>query len=84
MDGSISIIRAAQKGHIKLLQQLLVYKANIHAEIQTGDTALTLACENGHTKIVDLLLQHGANPVCFVFYNYAFVNFFSFLYTFKL
>ncbi|XP_029663141.1 ankyrin repeat and KH domain-containing protein 1-like [Formica exsecta] len=62
LDGSISIIRAAQKGHLKLLQQLLVYKANIHAEIQTGDTALTLACENGHTKIVDLLLQHGANP----------------------
>ena len=26
----------------------------------TGDTALTYACENGHTDVADLLLQFGA------------------------
>jgi ankyrin repeat protein len=26
----------------------------------TGDTALTYACENGHTDVADLLLQYNA------------------------
>ena len=26
----------------------------------TGDTALTYACENGHTDVADVLLQYGA------------------------
>lgn len=26
-----------------------------------GDTALTYACENGHTDVADLLLQYGAD-----------------------
>jgi ankyrin repeat protein len=28
--------------------------------IGTGDTALTYACENGHTDVADLLLQYNA------------------------
>ena len=28
--------------------------------VGTGDTALTYACENGHTDVADLLLQYGA------------------------
>lgn len=38
--------------------------ANVHATTATGDTALTYACENGHTDVADVLLQAGANLVC--------------------
>lgn len=31
--------------------------ADVHAQTQTGDTALTYACENGHTDVADLLLR---------------------------
>lgn len=39
---------------------LLNAGANVHASTQTGDTALTYACENGHTDVADLLLRAGA------------------------
>lgn len=32
----------------------------MHAQTQTGDTALTYACENGHTDVADVLLRAGA------------------------
>ena len=35
--------------------------ANVHATTATGDTALTYACENGHTDVADVLLQAGAD-----------------------
>lgn len=38
--------------------------ANVHATTATGDTALTYACENGHTDVADVLLQTGADLVC--------------------
>lgn len=41
--------------------------ANVNAQTSTGDTALTYACENGHTDVADLLLQAGANLVSLVF-----------------
>jgi ankyrin repeat domain-containing protein 17 len=37
--------------------------ANVHAQTQTGDTALTYACENGHTDTAEVLLAHGAELV---------------------
>lgn len=45
-----------------------VLGANIHAHTQSGDTALTYACENGHTDVAEVLLENGAElvsgPVC--------------------
>lgn len=35
-------------------------KADVHAQTQTGDTALTYACENGHTDVAEVLLYYGA------------------------
>lgn len=35
----------------------------MHATTATGDTALTYACENGHTDVADVLLQAGADLV---------------------
>lgn len=40
--------------------------ANVHATTATGDTALTYACENGHTDVADVLLQAGAHLVSYV------------------
>lgn len=39
--------------------------SNVHAQTGTGDTALTYACENGHTDVAEVLLQHGAELVSF-------------------
>uniref|UniRef100_A0A670K5T3 Ankyrin repeat domain 17 n=1 Tax=Podarcis muralis TaxID=64176 RepID=A0A670K5T3_PODMU len=40
---------------------VLVSGANVHATTATGDTALTYACENGHTDVADVLLQADAD-----------------------
>lgn len=56
-------MEAAQEGHLELVKYLLENNANVHAQTQTGDTALTYACENGHTDVADLLLQYGADLV---------------------
>ena len=37
--------------------------ANVHAQTQTGDNALTYACENGHTDVAEVLLEYGAELV---------------------
>ena len=37
--------------------------ANVEAQTGTGDTALTYACENGHTDVAEALLDHGAKLV---------------------
>ena len=66
-------MEAAQEGHLELVKYLIKSQANVNAQTGTGDTALTYACENGHTDVADELLQHGAELVsttCFsVCYN---------------
>ena len=47
-----------QKPEIKLCS--FPTGAQVHAQTQTGDTALTYACENGHTTVGEVLLDHGA------------------------
>ena len=37
--------------------------ANVHAKAQTGDTSFTLACENGHTDVAEVLLIDGSDLV---------------------
>lgn len=39
----------------------------MHAKSQSGDTAFTLACENGHTDIAEVLLSCGAELVSSLF-----------------
>ncbi len=39
--------------------------AKINAQTGTGDTALTYACENGHTDVADIILQFGGELVSF-------------------
>ncbi|KAG8184302.1 hypothetical protein JTE90_008987 [Oedothorax gibbosus] len=42
---------------MELVRYLISTGANVNATTATGDTALTYACENGHTDVADLLLQ---------------------------
>ena len=35
----------------------------MHAQTQTGDTALTYTCENGHMEVAEVLLDNGAELV---------------------
>uniref|UniRef100_A0A8C9EV64 K Homology domain-containing protein n=1 Tax=Pavo cristatus TaxID=9049 RepID=A0A8C9EV64_PAVCR len=64
---STPLMEAAQEGHLELVKYLLAADdvvflgANVHATTATGDTALTYACENGHTDVADVLLQAGAD-----------------------
>uniref|UniRef100_A0A803VEC4 Ankyrin repeat domain 17 n=1 Tax=Ficedula albicollis TaxID=59894 RepID=A0A803VEC4_FICAL len=58
---STPLMEAAQEGHLELVKYLLAAGANVHATTATGDTALTYACENGHTDDVPrraCLLSH--------------------------
>ena len=52
-----------QEGHLDLVKYLLENGALVNAQTGTGDTALTYACENGHTDVSDLLLQYNAELV---------------------
>ena len=56
-------MEAAQEGHVDIVKFLIERGASIQAETNTGDTALTYACSNGHTVITDILLQCGAKLV---------------------
>lgn len=74
LGASTPLMEAAQEGHQELVRYLLESAADVHAQTQTGDTALTYACENGHTDVADLLLQFGANLVCYCSIDKSYVQ----------
>lgn len=45
----------------------MISGAKVDAATATGDTALTYACENGHTAVAEVLLDYGAELVLFDF-----------------
>ena len=63
LGASTPLMEAAQEGHLDLVKYLLENGALVNAQTGTGDTALTYACENGHTDVSDLLLQYNAELV---------------------
>jgi ankyrin repeat protein len=65
-DGTPDPIRLSS---VCIFRYLLEAAADVHAQTQTGDTALTYACENGHTDVADLLLQYGADLVLYFTFN---------------
>lgn len=69
LGASTPLMEAAQEGHLDLVRYLLETNANVHTQTQTGDTALTYACENGHTDVADLLLQFSADLVSIILKN---------------
>ncbi|ABZ93685.1 Ankyrin-repeat protein [Leptospira biflexa serovar Patoc strain 'Patoc 1 (Ames)'] len=55
MEGQTPLILAARDGSLEIVKILLENKANPLLKNKKGETALSLAIENGHQKIVDLL-----------------------------
>lgn len=49
-------------GHFELARLLIEAGAEIEGKTRNGYTALHLAAQYGHRLIIDLLLEHGANP----------------------
>jgi ankyrin repeat protein len=58
IGGYYDLIRAAKKGNILLVRQLLAAGEDIHAH---DNLALILAATNGHKEVVKLLLKAGAD-----------------------
>jgi ankyrin repeat protein len=55
-DGFTPLIMAVNKGHKNIAKILIEMNAKLDAcEIQTGNTALHLACLGGHFEIVEML-----------------------------
>ncbi len=68
----MSLVQAARYGNINLVKKLLADpNVDVHAD---GEGALRRAFHNGHRRIVELLLQAGADPTVFdfvLFRNYG-------------
>ncbi|KAJ4226312.1 hypothetical protein NW759_004898 [Fusarium solani] len=61
--GSTALAWATNRGHEQTVEASLEFKA-IDVDIRDcrGKTPISLAARNGHTAIVKMLLDHGANP----------------------
>lgn len=62
-DGSIALQGAAQKGHVEIVEELIMHRAAINArpEFITGRIALQAAAGGAHLDIVRLLIERGAD-----------------------
>ena len=60
-NGATILMKAAYKGHYRLVKQLLELKCEVDAADKQGNTALVWAALKGHLRIVKLLREHGAS-----------------------
>ena len=51
---------AAQYGRKEITKTLLTAGAKVNVKDKNGKTPLTVAQNNGHAELADLLLEHGA------------------------
>ena len=61
-DGYTALHLAAWNGNLNVVVALIKANASLENETNFGETALVLADLRGHRTIVQLLLDHGANP----------------------
>lgn len=62
-DSLTALHRAAQGGYVAVCEQLIVMRAAVDTQrSDTKRTALVMASRNGHSDVVNLLLQSGAQP----------------------
>src|SRR5262245_35293111 len=62
VDGMTALHWAAHHDDLETARLLVEGKANVSATNRYGVTPLSLACQNGSTCIVELLLERGASP----------------------
>ena len=62
VSGSTALYHATSRGNIECVEELLIYGSNANALNHKGWTCLMNAAYFGHNKIVQLLLEYGANP----------------------
>lgn len=61
-DVSFRLVEAASQGYtLQLIKQYLALGADINYQDRSGNTALLLACQNGHSHIAELLIRQHAN-----------------------
>ncbi len=60
--GNTALMFAARVGDVLSAQQLVVAGANVDDVDAWGMSATTIAAHGGYTKLVDVLLKHGADP----------------------
>lgn len=58
----LALTIAADKGHHKFVELLLLYGATIDVRNKKGATSLWLACNGGHLEVVQLLVTRFADP----------------------
>jgi len=69
-DKGDELRRAASEGNLAQVKALLDAGADVNSKNSYGGTALAFAGDKGHTEVVKLLLERGANPnVTDTFYN---------------
>ncbi|KAK0115039.1 hypothetical protein ONS96_013509 [Cadophora gregata f. sp. sojae] len=56
----------AELGNIAIVRYLLEKGALVDGGIRSDQNPLTIACRNCHKEIVDLLLERGADPGCYL------------------
>ena len=62
--GTTVLMMAALGGYMESVKLLLESKANVNAEVHSGGqdyAALSIATRMGHTEVIKLLKEHGAN-----------------------
>eukprot|EP00427_Karlodinium_veneficum_P016205 CAMPEP_0169123830 /NCGR_PEP_ID=MMETSP1015-20121227/33997_1 /TAXON_ID=342587 /ORGANISM="Karlodinium micrum, Strain CCMP2283" /LENGTH=72 /DNA_ID=CAMNT_0009187199 /DNA_START=487 /DNA_END=705 /DNA_ORIENTATION=+ len=57
VEGETPIHKAAEGGHVEVLQTLLKHRADVHAEGIHGQTPVSIAFQYGMNDVIDFLLQ---------------------------
>lgn len=60
---------AAANGHLGIVNALIQAKADVNLMVEDDATALHAAAANGRAEIVRRLLDHGANPLAYRYYD---------------
>lgn len=60
-DKQTALMRAAQRGHVKIAKLLLNHGASVDIKDRAGETALFKACDHGRFHAAKLLLENGAH-----------------------
>ena len=60
-DPKEDFFAAARKGDVEALKSLLAKGVDVNSKTNYGATALSYACDRGHTAVVQLLIEKGAD-----------------------